>query len=284
SVRVARYQQGTVAEAVKLMAAMGVSDPSELRPWMLRRNLSQTANASYAELYERLGPDQLLTDPPEDWAAARTAAPADASRTHRGRARPAARRSPCTPARCRRGSRPGGGLRIDAVGTCVLLDHRTQPGGETLGALVVVRGEARILGVHPGQHHLHRAGAPVVAGERGTGPRGEPAGPPRAPGRAAGGGDGGRRPALADPRPGPLPARGAAAGEGVGERGLDLVALRPDLLPPGGAPLPGAGGGLRPGVGPAPAPPGLLLVGGVPVGAEDAGLLLGAQADVRVVL
>src|SRR5699024_7789196 len=39
-----------------------------------------------------------------------------------------------------------------------------------------------------------------------------------------------------------------------------------------------------PGVGPAPAPPGLLLVGGVPVGAEDAGLLLGAQADVRVVL
>src|SRR5699024_2340677 len=224
SVRVARYQQGTVAEAVKLMAAMGVSDPSELRPWMLRRNLSQTANASYAELYERLGPDQLLTDPPEDWAAARTAAPADASRTHRGRARPAARRSPCTPARCRRGSRPGGGLRIDAVGTCVLLDHRAQPGGETLGALVVVRGEARILGVHPGQHHLHRAGALVVAGDRGTVPLGEPAGL--------------------------LAARGDAAGEGVGERGLDLVDLLPDLLPPGGAPLPGAGGGLRPGVGP----------------------------------
>src|SRR5699024_5158234 len=92
---------------------------------------------------------------------------------------------------------------------------------------------------------------------------------------------GGARPG-ARRRRGP-PAR-APGGEGVGERGLALVALLPDLLPPGGAPLPGAGGGLRPGVGPAPAPPGLLLVGGVPVGAEDAGLLLGAQADVRVVL
>src|SRR5699024_4419795 len=78
--------------------------------------------------------------------------------------------------------------------------------------------------------------------------------------------------------------RGDAAGDGVGERGLDLVDLLPDLLPPGGAPLPGAGGGLRPGVGPAPAPPRLLLVGGAPVGAEDAGLLLGAHAYVRVVL
>ncbi|WP_394217095.1 FMN-binding glutamate synthase family protein [Brachybacterium vulturis] len=82
AVRVTQYQQGTVAEAVKLMAAMGVSDPSELRPWMLRRNLSQTANASYAELYEWLEPDQLLTDPPEDWAAAWTAASADSFRTH----------------------------------------------------------------------------------------------------------------------------------------------------------------------------------------------------------
>ncbi|MDN5899412.1 MAG: FMN-binding glutamate synthase family protein [Brachybacterium sp.] len=82
SVRVTQYQQGTVAEAVKLMAAMGVSSPSELRPWMLRRNLSQTANDSYAELYEWLEPHQLLTDPPEDWAAAWAAASAESFRTH----------------------------------------------------------------------------------------------------------------------------------------------------------------------------------------------------------
>ena len=82
SVRVKRYQEGTVAEAVKLMAAMGVSDPSELQPWMLRRNLSQTANASYAELYQWLKPDQLLADPPEDWAAPWAAATADSFRTH----------------------------------------------------------------------------------------------------------------------------------------------------------------------------------------------------------
>lgn len=82
SVRVKQYQEGTVAEAVKLMAAMGVSDPSELQPWMLRRNLSQTANASYAELYQWLKPDQLLADPPEDWAAPWAAATADSFRTH----------------------------------------------------------------------------------------------------------------------------------------------------------------------------------------------------------
>src|SRR5699024_10360065 len=101
SVRVARYQQGTVAEAVKLMAAMGVSDPSELRPWMLRRNLSQTANASYAELYEWLGPDQLLTDPPEDWAAG----PAPATRTAPRRS--GWGRTSCSPTRRRTGPPPG---------------------------------------------------------------------------------------------------------------------------------------------------------------------------------
>ncbi|MGP9844604.1 FMN-binding glutamate synthase family protein [Brachybacterium sp. 107] len=82
SVRVKQYQEGTVAEAVKLMAAMGVSDPSELRPWMLRRNLSETSNISYATLYEWLEPGQLLAEPPETWAEAWSSATPDAFGTH----------------------------------------------------------------------------------------------------------------------------------------------------------------------------------------------------------
>ncbi|HJB09809.1 MAG TPA: FMN-binding glutamate synthase family protein [Candidatus Brachybacterium merdavium] len=82
SVRVRQYQEGTVAEAVKIMAAMGVSHPSQLQPWMLRRNLSQTANASYATLYEWLEPDELLAEPPEAWAPAWDAATPDAFGSH----------------------------------------------------------------------------------------------------------------------------------------------------------------------------------------------------------
>lgn len=82
SVRVTQYQQGTVAEAMKLMAAMGVEDPADLRPWMLRRNLSPTENASYATLYQWLQPGQLLEAPPEHWADAWGAATAETFRTH----------------------------------------------------------------------------------------------------------------------------------------------------------------------------------------------------------
>lgn len=82
SVRVTQYQQGTLAEAMKLMAAIGVTDPSELRPWMLRRNLSPTENASSATLYEWLEPGELLQGPPEHWADAWGAARAGSFRTH----------------------------------------------------------------------------------------------------------------------------------------------------------------------------------------------------------
>lgn len=68
SERVHRYQQATVEEAVRLMAAMGVHDPSELTPAHLRRNESSTETRSYAELYEWLSPGQLLDEPPATWA------------------------------------------------------------------------------------------------------------------------------------------------------------------------------------------------------------------------
>lgn len=81
SLRVQRFQEATVTEATKLMAAMGVQHPSQLRPWMLRRNVSQTRTASYAELFEWLEPGQLLAEPPQTWADDWRAASADTFRT-----------------------------------------------------------------------------------------------------------------------------------------------------------------------------------------------------------
>ncbi len=75
--RARRYQKGTVEEAVKLMAAMGVADPADLHPSMLRRNVSVVENRSYAELFTWLEPGQLLADPPQEWAADWARASAD---------------------------------------------------------------------------------------------------------------------------------------------------------------------------------------------------------------
>ncbi len=69
SVRVKQYQEATVESAVKIMAAMGVTDPAQLNPHHLRRNVSATTTHSYAELYEWLEPGQLLAEPPQGWAA-----------------------------------------------------------------------------------------------------------------------------------------------------------------------------------------------------------------------
>jgi len=72
--RVRRYQEATVAEAMRMMAALGAHDPSELTPAMLRQNISSSQSASYAELYHWLAPGELLADPPEPWAVAWQAA------------------------------------------------------------------------------------------------------------------------------------------------------------------------------------------------------------------
>ena len=77
SVRVRRYQEGTVSEAVRLMAAMGARAPSDLTPHHLRRNVTSTETHSYAELYEWLDPGQLLHDAPRTWAAEWDAASPD---------------------------------------------------------------------------------------------------------------------------------------------------------------------------------------------------------------
>ncbi len=67
SERVYRYQQATVAQAMRIMASMGVADPSTLNPHMLRKRLSPTEQRSYAELYEWLAPGELLDHVPAGW-------------------------------------------------------------------------------------------------------------------------------------------------------------------------------------------------------------------------
>ena len=78
SERVYRYQHATVAEAMRLMASMGVADPAaDLSPHMLRKRLSATEQRSYAELYEWLPAKALLDDAVPSWRADWNAADAD---------------------------------------------------------------------------------------------------------------------------------------------------------------------------------------------------------------
>ena len=67
SERVYRYQKSTVAQAMRMMASMGVDDPAHLTPALLRKRISATEQRSYAEIYEWLFEDQLLIDPPQSW-------------------------------------------------------------------------------------------------------------------------------------------------------------------------------------------------------------------------
>jgi hypothetical protein len=62
-----RYQRATVAQAMRLMASMGVSDPSMLNSQMLRKRVSPTEQRSYAELFEWLEPSSLLDHAPATW-------------------------------------------------------------------------------------------------------------------------------------------------------------------------------------------------------------------------
>ncbi|MGW1889022.1 FMN-binding glutamate synthase family protein [Streptomyces sp. NPDC002004] len=77
SERVRRFQEATVRSAQQIMGAMGVADPSELRPHMLRRRVDATTVLSGAELYAPLRPGELLAEPPRDWAADWAAADPD---------------------------------------------------------------------------------------------------------------------------------------------------------------------------------------------------------------
>ena len=67
--RVERFHAGTIAAFLELLAAMGLNDPSDLRPHHIFRRVTDLRVQSFSELYESLEPGQLLsdTDVPEGW-------------------------------------------------------------------------------------------------------------------------------------------------------------------------------------------------------------------------
>ncbi|MGP5218365.1 MULTISPECIES: FMN-binding glutamate synthase family protein [Micrococcaceae] len=66
--RVHNYHKLTVAEAGQIMASMGVSNPEQLNPRMLRRRVDHLTTSSYAAIFNWLRPGELLEDPPRGWA------------------------------------------------------------------------------------------------------------------------------------------------------------------------------------------------------------------------
>ena len=57
--RVAQFHEGTIRHFLKVLAACGLADASELAPHMLQRRVSATQSASYDELYDYLAPGVL---------------------------------------------------------------------------------------------------------------------------------------------------------------------------------------------------------------------------------
>lgn len=67
--RVYRYQQQCIQQVLQVIASMGLHDPADLRPHMLRRRISVGHVVSYADLVHAVHPGELLAQPPSDWAA-----------------------------------------------------------------------------------------------------------------------------------------------------------------------------------------------------------------------
>lgn len=67
--RVYRFHRSTVRSSLELMASLGVREPVDLRPDMLRRRVDANTVRPYSELYEWLEPGQLLESPPSTWEA-----------------------------------------------------------------------------------------------------------------------------------------------------------------------------------------------------------------------
>ena len=87
STRVKNYHDGTIAEAIRMMASMGAAHPDELEPTMLRRNVSESESWSYARLYDWLKPGELLSGAPDEWADDWNTARADSFAIPHGQSR-----------------------------------------------------------------------------------------------------------------------------------------------------------------------------------------------------
>ena len=78
SVRVSRYHHETVKSFLEVIAASGVSLPSELRPWHIHHRVTTHEVKHYGDLYDYIEPGILLTDSiPKSYALAWTNATAE---------------------------------------------------------------------------------------------------------------------------------------------------------------------------------------------------------------
>jgi glutamate synthase domain-containing protein 2 len=77
ALRVRNFQHNTVKAFCELLAASGLREPSELRPWHILRRVSPTEVRHYGEMYEYLKDRELMTEPvPKSFARAWRAASA----------------------------------------------------------------------------------------------------------------------------------------------------------------------------------------------------------------
>ena len=65
--RVHRYQREAVAQAMQVIASMGLHSFDELRPHMLRRRVDHGTIASYDQMFQHLRADELIHDAPMSW-------------------------------------------------------------------------------------------------------------------------------------------------------------------------------------------------------------------------
>lgn len=84
SLRVQRFQEATVSEALRMMASLGAAGPDQLTPLMMRRRIGHMDTKSYAELYHWLAPGQLLAEVPASWAEDWAVADPDSFAPQRG--------------------------------------------------------------------------------------------------------------------------------------------------------------------------------------------------------
>jgi glutamate synthase domain-containing protein 2 len=67
--RVRNFHAATIAAFLETLAATGLRDPADLRPWHVHRRISHTEVRTYAEIYDYVEPGALLADEvPTAWA------------------------------------------------------------------------------------------------------------------------------------------------------------------------------------------------------------------------
>lgn len=68
AVRVKQYHDNTIKSFLELVAAMGLNNPSHLKPYYIMRRLSDSVSKPLSEIYTYLKPGQLLSDDiPDDY-------------------------------------------------------------------------------------------------------------------------------------------------------------------------------------------------------------------------